>query len=429
MTGFTPTKVALTEYQAEPTALAKLEAESGRTSAELMQLMAYASERLRRELALPTSPIEVTPGGLQVAGLAGLLRIAPGIEMEVAPKFLGSADPSWRGDFFIVASISRFGRVLETDPVIGGYGDRGDLATLVGRTATRLHAANHRRPLRLYRQREWMDFGLEGDVDAESVLAPAEQGLAQTSVSLESNNVFNQVMGEAFRTLLPEIRDPDVRRQVLRTGSALPRLPQPAPRRVPTRVPGRHRQWQTLYDLAKQVIAGFGIEYAGRDLLAPGYAVKTADAWQDLVSFALEARLGTTVAQRLVPYDLGTRGSEVVKVTPDISISFPSGSVLVDPKYKGRADDDSRKIAPADLYEAIAFARASGLDRVLLTYPRPASRAKVELGTTQTFDRVDVQKVAVLGVEVECRGLSGSGGFRTFASTLATNIETIAASS
>lgn len=423
MTGFTPARLALTEYVSEPTALGDLEAATGRTAPALMQLMAFASERLRYELALPWSPIEVTPNGLQVSGLAGLLRIAPGIEVEVAPKFLGTSDPTWRGDFFIVASISRFGRVLDADPVFGGYGERGDLATLVGRTAVRLHAANHRRPLRLYRRREWSEFGIEGDVDPEAVLVPGEQGIAQTSISLEGNNVFNQVMGEGFRTILPEIRDPDVRRQVLRAGSALPRLPRPSPRRVPARVPNRHRQWQTLYDLARQVVAGFGIEYAGRELLAPGYAVKTADAWQDLVSFALEATLGGAVVRRAVQYDLGTRGADVVKVTPDLTVTFPLGDVLVDPKYKGRAEDTSRGVVPADLYEAMAFARASSLGRVLLVYPRPAARPKVGLGTAETFDRVDLDGLTVLGLEIECRGLSESGGFQTFSSNLAAELE------
>jgi 5-methylcytosine-specific restriction enzyme subunit McrC len=172
-------------------------------------------------------------------------------------------------------------------------------------------------------------------------------------------------------------------------------------------------------------MAGFGVDYVGRELLAPGYAVKTADAWQDLVSFALEAQLGTKASARLASFPWASRGPAVVSVTPDVSVSFPSAEALVDAKYKGRLDDDVRRISSSDLYESYAFSRASGRSTVLLVYPRTASQPRVALGHGEEFDRVTVDDTTVVGVEVECRGLAQRGGFRTFASALVAALEMI----
>jgi 5-methylcytosine-specific restriction enzyme subunit McrC len=427
MIGFTPERLSLTEHVSDPHALGDLASRTSQPVSELAHLLVTASERLKRELAVPFQPIEVAGDGVRVSGIAGLVRVAPGLELEVAPKFLGVDDASWRADFFVVASISRFGRVLETDSVAGGFGERGDLATLVGRTGVRLYWANHRRPIRLYRRRQWVDFDVDGDVDAEALIAPSEDGFGQEAVSLERNNTFNQVLGVAFASLLPEIRDPDVRRQVGRVAASLPRLPRNRPGRFPSLVPARHRDWQTLYALGRQVMAGFGVDYVGRELLAPGYAVKTADAWQDLVSFALEAQLGTKASKRLASFPWAARGTAPVSVTPDVSVSFPSANALVDAKYKGRRDDDERRISSSDLYESYAFSRASGRSTVLLVYPRTAGLPRLALGSGREFDRVTVDDTTVVGVEVECRGLAQRGGFRTFATALVAALEMIVA--
>jgi 5-methylcytosine-specific restriction enzyme subunit McrC len=429
MIGFTPERLSLTEQASNPHALGELASRTGQAVSELAHLLVTASERLKRELAVPFQPIEVAGDAVRVSGIAGLVRVAPGLELEVAPKFLGVDDESWRADFFVVASISRFGRVLETDSVAGGFGERGDLATLVGRTGVRLYWANHRRPIRLYRRRQWVDFEVDGDVDPEALIAPSEDGFGQEAVSLERNNTFNQVLGVAFASLLPEIRDPDVRRQVGRVAASLPRLPRSRPGRFPSKVPARHRDWQTLYELGRQVMAGFGVDYVGRELLAPGYAVKTADAWQDLVSFALEAQLGTKASKRLASFPWAARGRAPVAVTPDVSVSFPSANALVDAKYKGRSDDDERRISSSDLYESYAFCRASGISTVVLVYPRTAGLPRLALGEGREFDRVTIDDATVVGVEVECRGLAQRSGFRTFATALVGALEAIVAGS
>lgn len=427
MTAAAVSRAAVTELGLDVNAVATLAAQSERPRSDILSLLTIASSRLHHELSLPQPPLEITGEAIRVTGLAGLLRIATGIELEVCPKFLDVEDATWRTDFFIFAMLSRFGRLRESDPVMGGYGARGDLATLVGRAASRMFGLNHRRPLRVYRRTEWDSFDIEGDLDDEALVAPTDTGFTQASVSLKGSNVFNAVMSDAFSTLLPEIRDLDTRRHVTRARSLLPTTSTPLPRRLPLRVPARHRHWQALYDLARQVAAGFGVEYAGSLIAAPGYVVKTVNAWEDVVSLALEARLGTQAVRRQVGFGWGSRGSKAVVVTPDLTVQYPVGSVLVDAKYKGRADEQTRSISAADLYEAFAFSRAANVRQVLLVYPRQSSQARLPVGDTAVFDRIDVDDRTIVGVEVECRSLGGTGGFRQFASKLAADLEVIAA--
>ena len=116
--------------------------------------------------------------------------------------------------------------------------------------------------------------------------------------------------------------------------------------------------------------------------------------------------MGSAAVQRTRPYRLGTRASSDVLTTPDLTVKIGSKVLLVDAKYKGRAWRPLNRIGAADLYEAFAFARAAKLDEVVLMYPRPASLPRTPLGSLSAFDEVLVESCRIVGVDVECRGIS-----------------------
>lgn len=348
-----------------------------------------------------------------------------GLELEVSPKFLGTDEPDWREDFFVFAAISRYGRILDRDIVGGGYGSPRDLGTLIGRTALRLYEPNQRHPLRLYRTVSWREFEAEGDVDEEEVVVPSPDGFLQSSVSLERDNVFTGVIGRAFRTLTSEVREPSTRQRVDRVAAAFPK-PGPSTRRPPAHVPARHRRWQPLYELSKMVVQGSRVDYSGQSLGALGYAIKTADGWQDFVSLALETILGTESVQRGKQYVLGTRSGVEVKTTPDLSVVFPGATVLVDAKYKGRSPKPTTAISAADVYEAFAFTRSAGIKRIVLVYPRSAALPRIVVGSVEVFDEVLVEDMVIIGAHVESRGLAEPSGFGEFAKGLAAGLQALA---
>ena len=129
---------------------------------------------------------------------------------------------------------------------------------------------------------------------------------------------------------------------------------------------------------------------------------------------------------------VGRRGDDQprpISVTPDAIVAIaPGGEVIVDANYKGRIAGGRTRISESDLYESLAFARATKLPVVILAYPRVGKIGEAELGvgTTNVFERIRVDEVSVIAVEVDVRGLAGSGGLRKFANGLSDGVRTAA---
>src|SRR4051812_27787190 len=139
------TRMSLVEY-AEPVAVLDAAAAAsglGRSSVE--RLLMQAGRRAASILSLPANPITIEGDRLRATDFAGLLRVAPRLELEVAPKFLGATWPRWREDFFFLAMLSAHGRLLASDRLGASAGDRGDLATLIGQCIVGMFWDNHRR--------------------------------------------------------------------------------------------------------------------------------------------------------------------------------------------------------------------------------------------------------------------------------------------
>ncbi|MEO1247828.1 MAG: restriction endonuclease, partial [Pseudomonadota bacterium] len=350
---------------------------------EVRDLLLICGDRAGKALGFSTNPLTVAGESVRAFDMAGLLRVAPGIEIEISPKFLGldSDNSRWREDFFFIATLSRHGRLLNAEQLRASPGDRGDLHTLVARAMTGMFWSNYRRPLRSYRPAEFEDFSLDGDVDAVDVLQPTEDGFRQTSMAFDRQNVFNGTILTAARQLLVNLRDPIAIAQLERMIAAL--APQRSVGRImrKSRLPSRSKRWQPLFDLSVDVINGFGLTYKTGSARAPGYILNTWRVWEDLLGVALRVGLGSNRVQSQLPRAIGTRRkyeqgalgpATTANVTPDlIVLSAPQGeaSFIVDAKYKGHVERGRNRISEADVYEALAFARATGCDTVILAYP------------------------------------------------------------
>lgn len=418
-----PYRLSVTEYLDSPDALAAVADALSITVSEVGALLEGANQRLMRQLDLAAPPIKVLSAGLRVEDIAGLVRVSQRFELEVAPKFLARDSASWRGDFFVVATLSSHGRVLPQDRLVAGFGERGDLATLVGRAIVEMFWSNARRPLRTYRRTTWRDFSVDGDVEPEELLSPDPDGYLQAITVFDRSNSYNQVIRAAAERLLLEVRDTETRQQVLRVYERL--APQATLRHRPSaaRVPSRHRRWQPLYELSRQVLDGFGVELADAlHRMSPGYVLKTAKGWEDLVTAALRHGMPSGVVHAQQPHELGTRNGASFKTTPDMTLHVDQPPLLADAKYKGRAGEETMHVTAADVYEGLAFMRASGAKKLLLLYPRRhrgGANPPAVLGSATTFETIQVDALEIVGMEVECRGLSAKDGFRTFSRNLA----------
>lgn len=404
---------------------------SGQTKPHIRQLLKVAGDRVAAKLHLSQSPLDLTAEMVRATDIAGLLRIGPGIELEIAPKFLGgeASHAGWREDFFFLALLSRHGHLLSADRLRALAVHNVDLATLVGRALVQLYWDNHRRPLRTYRRTLVRDFTIYGDIEPEALWAPNDEGFEQTVMQFDRRNLFNATIRAAVLDLIPEVRDPELRGTLDRIAQIL--NPQERPRGIiQKRLPNRSRRWQTTYDLAVDVLRSFGLSYASGAAMAPGYVLATWRVWEDLVGLALRIGFGGASIKIQHSFVLGQRYRSVqdgvitrpVTVTPDVVVQdgpAETPRILVDAKYKGHVDKGRQRIVEADAYEALAFCTASKCPIAVLVYPHvPHTGLPAELGQSRVLEMIKIGSIRIIGIEVDVRGISSRGGLKLFSERL-----------
>lgn len=418
---------SLIEYGAPVDLVGSISDSVGLLPNQISELLLKGGLRAAKALSFSSNPISVLGSHVRAVGMAGLLRISPGIEIEIAPKFLGldSENARWREDFFYLATLSKHGRLLTSERLGASSGGRGDLHTLVARAMVDLFWSNHRRPLRAYRIHRFSDFSIEGDIEPDAIYQPGQDGFEQFSIIYDRRNPFNSTILAAVRQILPNLRDPSVIGQLERMIQAL--APQRSVSGPPQNrsMPSRSKRWQPLYDLSVDVLNGFGLTFENKNAIAPGYVLDTWRVWEDLLGIAFRLGFGGGRVKSQRPSVLGERervsnGSEgrfvQAIVKPDLMI-FESDrnqlKFLVDAKYKGHVEKDQLRISEADIYEALAFAKATGCEKVLLAYP-PSSSKNLQLGQVTIFEKIKVGSVMIFGAEIGIKEISRSSGLINF---------------
>lgn len=388
-----------------------------RTTHELAALMgvetnvvrtqaAELNDRLKKLLSYERDPVEIDGSGAwRVDGVAGLLRLNDRIEIEVVPKFLDPDDESWRTDFFLLAVLVRTGHVLPLDEISADIEARGDLATLVARALIRMHADNGRRPIRGYTRLARSDFSFDGDVDWDSMLLPEADGFRLQGLELTRRNEHNAVLKAAIDALLPEVAEGDTRAIMQRLSHAFGH--QPKPHRAPPSLPQRHRPWSQAYSLSQFVLDGMGLKLGGGEFTGPGFVISTWAAWQSLCEEVVRRATPGDRTSFQHSFQLGWRADGTqVDASPDIAVlRLGRTKYLLDAKYKTR-QGKKPAISSTDLYEGLAFLRASKAKRITLLYPALQGVEELPLGSWKQFDEVTVDDLRVRGIEVQVRGLA-----------------------
>jgi 5-methylcytosine-specific restriction enzyme subunit McrC len=415
-----PGRLSVTELIRDDTFVTRAASKAGVSRSELRELIARANERLLAELNLEDPPLQLVGGALRANGVVGLLRLSPRLELEIAPKYLGADAVNWREDFFFIAQMSRFGRLLASERLGTRATGRKGLANLMAGALVELYWESFRRPLRTYRTVQVDDFDLVGEFDVEDLLFPTPNGFSQRITNLTRANQYNGVIREAARRLVLEVDDSEMRRRLVRVIEHLSPQSSESGRR-PVRVPSRHQRWQPLYDLSSQVVDGFGLDLNGGHLsIAPGFVLRAAKSWEDLVSHATRFGLSDASVRPQWGHVLGKRDGQAFNTTPDVTVDFGLDRVLMDAKYKGRANTPQMAVSASDVYEGLAFLRAANSKVLLLFYPRrhDPNSSPQEVGTVSQFEHIEVDELHIYAYEIEARGISRKSGYRLFASNI-----------
>ena len=113
-----------------------------------------------------------------------------------------------------------------------------------------------------------------------------------------------------------------------------------------------------------------------------------------------------------------------MSVFPDIVIEAYGAipRMILDAKYKGHVERGQLRISEADIYEAMAFSKATGCNLVVLAYPALPGDEPQPVGTCTVFERAQVDMVEIVGIQIETRLISKTGALRKFATNLAAGV-------
>lgn len=427
------TRLSLVEYGSPVDLSRAIGAAIGVDRTKANSILTDAGNRVASSLGLNYNPISVDVKGARAIDFAGLIRLAPSLELEVAPKFLGldDADDAWREDFFFLSTLSRYGRLLASERLSASGGAPRDLSTLVARSITSMYEARKRRPLRSYRRASEADFFIDGDPDPVDLIFPSPEGFEQELIRFDRRNGWNADIVAAAKELLSEVSDPLAVSSLVRLIEDLSPQNASANRRKP--IPARHRAWKPLHELSIDVLGGLGLNYTQGQAHAPGYLVATWRVWEDLLTVASRLGFGrsTVVPQKGFPYGTKTKMSTGVtsklSVFPDCVIEADGARprILLDAKYKGHVEKGQLRISESDIYEALIFARAATCNLVVLAYPALPCDKPQPVGTCTVFEKVHVGTVQIVGVQIENRLISKAGALSTFATNMAVGISSV----
>ncbi|BAO63286.1 McrBC 5-methylcytosine restriction system component [Pseudomonas protegens Cab57] len=426
------TRLSLVEY-GSPVDLSREIADAiGVDRLKANSLLLEAGSRAASSLRLNYSPISVDAKGTRAVDFAGLIRLAPSLELEVAPKFLGldDTDTAWREDFFFLSTLSRHGRLLAAERLSASGGTPRDLSTLVARSITSMYEARKRRPLRSYRKLREADFFIDGDPDPVELIFPSPDGFEQELIRFDRKNGWNGDILAAAKELLFEVSDPSVASSLVRLIEDL--SPQNVAANRRKAIPARHRAWKPLHELSVDVLGGLGINYKQGQSHAPGYLVNTWRVWEDLLTVAARLGFGRSAVVPQQGYPLGTKirmrtgALSKLSVYPDCVIEQDGTRprILLDAKYKGHVEKGQLRISEADIYEALAFSKAAGCDLVALAYPAQPGAVSQPVGACMVFEKVVVDSVQIVGIQIESRLISRPGALRVFAANMAAGVVT-----
>lgn len=418
-------RLVVTEY-GQPVNLAReVAAHTGLDAIRARALLQEAGERAGKLLGLTSSPLLTTTQGTRAENIAGLVRLSTTLELEIVPKFLSQDDASanWREDFFFLANLFKHGTLLASDRIKASSGGARTLADLVARSLVGMYFDNRHRPIRAYRRATEDSFFLDGEVDPLDLYSPGPDGYTQQVTKYDKRTEFNALIAGAASELLSEVSDPELAFKLRRLLGDLPKQTVPNPYAVRT-VSNRARAWQPIIDLSKDIIQGLSLSLKSGAANAPGYLLTTWQTWEALVLLALRHTMGASNVFPQKDFKLGTREtifparSKVVPVYPDALVEINGQRIVVDAKYKTNFSKSSVRISEQDIYEALAFAKATTCRHVILLYPALPRNTTPILGEGTLFERIILDDCTIHGVQVEVRGIAAKNGLRTFGSGL-----------
>ena len=394
---------------------------------DIRPLIDRANKVIGQALRVKRSALVITDGKLRALGIAGTIRLAKNLELEIVPKMLddqGKGD--WKESLFLLAALSKYGNIITSEHIHSSTAYKDSLYEIAGRVLAREYSFHRRKPIRQYRREKFADFSIEGEINFDLVFERNPDGIPQERVSFDKINPYNATIQAAMRIVLPYVKETPIRETLNRAIQELGHQSGCLPKRL--KVPARNREWAETYNLAFDIVTGMGSSLENGEIMSPSFIVDTWRIWEWLITIAFRVGLGNrlrVIPQATIPWgEKKANGkSSRVSVFPDVAIySFTNTTepiFLVDAKYKTLSD--ATEIDRADLYEAFAFCHATGAKKLFLAYPTIAED-EIESGSIVSVLCYEIEDVTISAIRVAFGSITKQGDITAFCRKLSGEI-------
>ncbi len=340
--------VGIVEYGAPRDILPVVAGALRETVAQAEKRLRATGERIQRYHGLAFNPIEIVGDRVMAKGVAGIVALAPGVELEIRPKYAGEGD-DWRADLLFLALFAAHGRIDPIRTIASDKSTPNSLADLIARTLLNELRRNHRTPLKARRRVTTETFEPLGEIDPDTLLNPGEEGWRQTFYAMSRDNEYWATIHAGAHALLGHVRDVQVavmlRDAVGRWGS-----PAVRPSRIRRILPPRLSAWQRAYDLALELLKNAGFAPGSGAFATFEFTLDTWRTWEALVERSLVMRLGANRVQLQKDFQLGIihRAGRATSslVRPDALVDV-DGPIVFDAKYKGNEERGRNTVSAA----------------------------------------------------------------------------------
>ena len=340
-----------------------------------------SAERAARRLKLPeTAVLTRIHRGLKAGQVVGILSV-PGQVLEILPKIDGE-DESVRGALVRMLAVAWELRVADGELTELNTQRQDLLELLIRLFAGRLLAAVRRGLPRRYLAHEEDLARLRGRLDIKrqfTHLAVRPDRLACRFDELSVNTPLNRVLKAAVSLLVSLPRSAENSRRLAELAARFePVRESPEPLREPVRLDRTNTAFHDLHRLARLFLSGeWQSTTAGR---AVGFTLLFP------MNTLFEEFIGQNLRRVLAPCPvylqhrghhalIGPDGERLFALKPDAVIGeLDERPIVLDTKWKRLTPRKSgcertMGIAPSDIYQVLAYARAYGAKRLVLLYP------------------------------------------------------------
>lgn len=322
---------------------------------------------------------------VRALGVTGQLQI-DGHVIEIAPKFLPVGEiESWQSALLSILSFARQGAFERGDTALSTPDESSFVELLAQSYVTALTKGLQHGPPTTYEKNEELRGTIQGKLLPERLYPQISKDPSKIwcETDTRSENTFlGQTLRWAAHRFSQLVTDPSLRlnlRQLeQRLSGAQCRLPSDLEINRYF-VPPQYRQFERSFEIAQWLAQRQGPALLEGELKMQGVLLKTYDVFEEFVSRCLDeiSRNRSWKYRNEPPIRLAETPSSMTTY-PDHVVDTSRGPLVLDSKYKGRADweklsfNGKRNAKQRDVYQVMAAARLVGATDVALVYPKLA---------------------------------------------------------